>query len=318
MEKTSKVKLCIVTVILIVFTVLSVIVFLPQKVDYKNQVRSSDLIEKNTEDGNIQRTDYYDESGKLTFAADKHYATIIKTTSGNTLLEEYFDEKGKQAKQPSNCYAILRENDELGRNYKLTYLDIDGQPIMITSGYSIVERTFDQEDRIEWEMYFDTDSNPIESLYSGYGCHYEYDDKGRSIKIIYVDKERNPTITPNGYAIIHRSFYEDGAWADQIENEFYYDEYEHPVARSNGEFGLQREYDDYGRSSVLTYLDYNGKPILTKIGYSTIKRTFYPDDSVKTEMFFDQNEKPVALSKGQYGILHENGKINSIFHLFLT
>lgn len=309
MDKTSKVKLCIISVILIVFTVLSVIVFLPQKVDYKNQVRSSDLIEKNTEDGNIQRTDYYDENGKLTFAADKHYATIIKTTSGNTLLEEYFDEKGKPAKQPSNCYAILRENDELGRNNKLTYLDIDGQPMMITSGYSIVERTFDQDNRIEWEMYFDTEGNHVESLYAGYGCHYEYDEKGRIKKIVYVDKRRNPSITQNGYAILHRSFYENGAWADKIENEFYYDEYEHPIAILNGEFGLHREYDELGRTNVLTYIDANGDQMITNKGYTTIKRTFYPNDSIKTEMYFDQYGQPVALSKGQYGILYENGEI---------
>lgn len=309
MDKTSKVKLCIISVILIVFTVLSVIVFLPQKVDYKNQVRSSDLIEKTTEDGNIQRTDYYDGNGKLTFAADKHYATIIKTTSGNTLLEEYFDEKGKPAKQPSNCYAILRENDELGRNYKLTYLGINGQPMMITSGYSIVERTFDHENRIDWEMFFDTEGNQVESLYSSYGCHYEYDDKGQSIKIVYVDEERNPTITTNGYAILHRSFYEEVEWAGKVENEFYYDENDHPIAKSNGEYGLHREYDEFGRNSVLTYLDVNGKAILTKIGYSTIKRTFYPDDSVKTEMYYDQQGQLVALSKGQYGTLIEGEKI---------
>ena len=91
MDIQNKSKLCFIIVLLTIFTVISIIVFLPKKVDYKTQVRSSDLIEKTTEDGNIQRTDYFDENGKLTFADNKHYATIIKTTSGNSLLEEYYD-----------------------------------------------------------------------------------------------------------------------------------------------------------------------------------------------------------------------------------
>ena len=296
--------------VLMTYTVFSIIIFLPKKVDYKNQVRSSDLIEKSTEEGNIQRTDYYDKNGKLTFAADKHYATIIKTTSENTLLEKYYDEKGKPAKQPSNCYSILRENDNLGRNIKLTYLGIDGQPIMITSGYSIIERTFDRENRIEWEMYFDTEGNPIKSLYSCYGCHYEYDENGRSIKIVYVDEDRNPHMTQNGYAILHRSFYEEGLWSDRVENELYFDEHDNPIAISHGEYGQHREYDSLGRNNVITYINDNGIPILNNLGYSTIIRTFYPDDSVKTEMYYDQNGQPVALSEGQYGRLIEADNIS--------
>lgn len=309
MKINSKVTLLIVIVVLIIFTAFSIIVFLPQKVDYKKEVRSSDLIEKSTEDGNIQRTDYYNKNGGLSFAADKHFATVIKTRTENTLLEEYFDEHGKPTKQPSNCYAMLKEIDELGRIIKLTYLDIDGQPMIITSGYSIVERTFDQENRIEWEMYFDTDGNPIKSLSSGYGCHYEYNEKGQSIKIVYVDEKRNPYMTQNGYAILHRSFYEDGLWLGKVKNEFFFDERDNPIAISHGEYGLHREYDNLGRNDIITYINDKRMPILTNIGYSTIKKTFYPDDSVKTEMYYDQNGQPIALSEGQYGRLIEGDKI---------
>lgn len=250
------------------------IVFLPKKVDYKNQVRSSDLTETNIEDGNVQRIDYLDENGKLTFASDKHYATIIKTSADNTLLEKYYDENGRLSQQPSYCYAILREYDENGRNNKLTYLGIDDKPIMISSGYSIIKRSFNQDNRIEWEMYFDTTGNPVNSVYSGYGCHKEYDENGRNTKITYVDEERNPTITKLGYAVRQNTFYDDGVWLGKVENEFYYDESEKPIALSNGEFGLHREYDDLGRSTVLTYLDINGKPMLTNKGYTTIKGLF--------------------------------------------
>ncbi len=91
-----------------------------------------------TEGENREKISYY-QDGELRYAADKHYATAIKTRGDNCQLEEYFDEHGNPAEQALGHYALLREYDDLGRNYRVTYLDLDGSPVLISLGYSINE-----------------------------------------------------------------------------------------------------------------------------------------------------------------------------------
>lgn len=40
--------------------------------------------------------------------------------------------------------------------------------------------------------------------------------------------------------------------------------------------------------------------------YSILKRTYYKDGTINTEMYYDSNENPVSLKKGQYGIKRYN------------
>lgn len=280
---------------------------MPERMDLENQVRSSSLSEVITSEGDKQRTDYYDENGQIAFAADKHYATLTRTRSDHTQLEEYFDAEGKPSKQGLGYYALRREYDDLGRNIK--YLGIDGFPKMISPGYAIAERSYDQDNRVDWEMYLDTEGKPVETQSIGYGCHKEYDENGRNTLVVYVDVNKNPMKTPLGYAILHRTFIEEGINAGKVENEFYFDEIGRPVALSHGEYGLHKEYDEFGRCTILIYLNLDGHPMETKEGYTIKKRTFYPDDSVRTEMYFDINGKAISLSQGQYGILKENERI---------
>ena len=75
-------------------------------------IRSSSLQEITTIEGNTERTDFIDADGNITYAADKHYATVIKTTRDYQLLEEYFDASGKPAKQSTGYYSLLREFNE--------------------------------------------------------------------------------------------------------------------------------------------------------------------------------------------------------------
>jgi len=285
----------------------SLFITVSKKADVENLFRSSELQEVIVKEGNVQRTEYYDKNGHLSYAADKHYAALIKTSNDHSVLQEYFDEHGNPAQQVTGYYAILREYDDIGRNYRLTYLDNEGNPVLIRSGYAIIERTFNQDNQVEWEMYFDTEGNPVKTKSIGYGSHKEYNENGRNTLIVYVDENKKPIITRLGYAILYRTFYEEGPWTGKVENELYFDEQDQPIALPLGQYGVHKEYDEYGRNNILTYLDIKGQPMITKEGYTTIMRTFYPDDTVRTEMYFDLNGEPVVFSQGQSGILRENG-----------
>ena len=93
-------------------------------VNAEEQKRSSTLNIEKTTDGDTERLDYIDENGNITYAADKHYATVIKKKSGNTLLEEYFDGAGKPAVHklllpafPGDGY--YNESPQPGRHHRL-------------------------------------------------------------------------------------------------------------------------------------------------------------------------------------------------------
>lgn len=66
---------------------------------------SKELKQKKTKDGNILRVDYVDENGTVTYASDKHYATVVKTLdeNGNVVQEFYYDEQGTPTLQKSGC-----------------------------------------------------------------------------------------------------------------------------------------------------------------------------------------------------------------------
>ena len=290
--------------------------------DAEEMVRSSSLQMVIKKEGNIERRDYIDDEGVITYAADKHYATVIKTSDDKTLLEEFFDASGAPAQQVLGNYALIREFNSDGRNYKIIYLGIDGEPVLTTMGYAILIRSFNEGGDTEVELYYDTEGRPVETSLVGYGCLKEYDEIGRNIRITYLNENNQPAICGQGFASMCRSYYETGPAAGQVKTEFYYDENRKPIKLSLGQYGIYKEYDELGRCVLQTYLDETGRPMVTNQGHSSVRRTFYEDDTVKTETYYDINGKPVRLREGQYGSIRRDGivtyldaKWNKMFNL---
>ena len=95
---------------------------------------------------------------------------------------------------------------------------------------------------------------------------------------------------------------------EKLKVSFYFDDNRQPISLDLGQYGVHLEYDPFGRVILKTYLDEEGNPIVTSKGYTTVKNTFYNDDSIKTEFYFDQRGYPVELSEGQYGLRIIDGK----------
>ena len=273
----------------------------------EEQMRSSSLNVEKSIDGDTERIDYVDDEGEITYAADKHYATVLKTKKENTVLEQYFDADGKPAIQSLGHYAVLREYNEKNQEYKVTYLGIDGKPIVIRSGYSIAIRTFNSKGYVEYEMYYDTEEKPVETYKLAYGCFKEYNENGRNIRITYLDQYHKPIISGQGFSIICRSFYEDDRCAGKVKEEYYFDVDNTPIRLSLGQYGISKEYDELGRVTVITYLGADGSPIITNEGYAVVKKNYNEDDSINTEQYYDLEGNPVSLAEGQYGYRIEDG-----------
>lgn len=254
------------------------------------------------------RTDYYDSENILTFAIDAGYASKIVKDTKEGKIELFYDENGRPVEQIGNYYSILQIYDELGRNIKSIYLDINQKPTIISTGFSSIVRTFYENGMTRTEKYYDQNGNPIWTNGYGYGRLIEYDENGFIHKITYMNKKDEIVSNGLGYAIVIRQYYPaDSIHFGRIEYEFYYDEHEKPISRSLGQYGVHKEYDDNGYEIKTTYLDKKGKPLITTKGYTSIIRTYHKDGSIATEQYFDSNEKPVQLAGGQFGVRNEDG-----------
>ena len=274
----------------------------------ESDYRSSSLRKRVIESDSAERTEYYDYAGSITVAADLGYACKLITKLERAELEEYFDSEGLPISRYSNYYAVLREYDENGNNYKITYLDENKNPCAIANGYAIEFRSFDDKGRIKSVKYLDENGKPVCTSSYGFGKNNEFSNEGKISKITYINQLGMPMITGLGYASVIREFYSTKDQNNgQVECEFYLDEIGHPIQLSLGQYGVHKEYDDVGHVTSITYLDEEGEPIITNKGYTTIVRTFHADDSIDTERYYDINGYPFRNSEGQYGIHWENG-----------
>lgn len=174
--------------------------------------------------------------------------------------------------------------------------------------YSIIVRTLDDDGRAVDDYYYDLDMQPIQ--YAGYyGMHRDYDNNGWNNRITYLDENGQPVLCSSGYAIKEYKRDADGT----ITGEFYFDEKENPTKALLGEYGQLCERDENGRISQITYLGSDGNAATNSAGYAILKRTYYRDGTWNTDMYFDKDGNPVALSKWQYGIKY-SGKITLLLN----
>lgn len=311
---SRKLKYRILWVVLFWFVIFSVYFLFPEKgIDHDKGAVSEELTQVETTEGNVTRTSYVNESGEITYAIDKHYATLVqkKNKEGQVLKEYYLDENGK----PTACWGYFGISYEHRKKEDvLTYLDAEGNALVTQSGYAIIVRSLDDTGQALDDMYYDANRKPVMCTDGYYGLHRERDKEGSVKKIIYLDIDKSPICIISGFAQEERLFDKEG----RIIQKLYFDVNGNSVCRQSGQAGEAYTYDVYDRINQVTYLDRNGEPVATTAGYTILKRTYYRDGTEKINMYFDSLGSPVSLTKGQYGVqyannivlyLNRNGKI---------
>ena len=308
MNKTTKKSTYILCVLLGLFFLLSLWAMLfPDRPDYDGMVRSSSL-QLVTEDATVESTipgitmrqgvttdTYKSADGTVTYAADKMYASVRRTTTGNVVLEEYFDENGKPAKQSYGHYAIRKECNEEPKNMHVTYLDEDGKPMMTTMGFSSLVKLYDSEGRLEVESSFDLDGHFVETKYNAYGFRRTYDEAGRVLTTTYMAADGSLMLNKSGYAVL-KYYYDEPATASQpdgtktTETTTTPDTTKQPDSASQPASSNQADTDAQNPAS---------------------------ENPSRLE-FFDTEMKPIALIHGEYGVQRgydEFGRITEITYL---
>lgn len=154
--------------------------------------------------------------------------------------------------------------------------------------------------------YYDENGKPI-SRHPGYFSLFrEYDDNGNIIRVTYLDEKKDPVIIKDGYAIEKRGYNDK----NQLITIRYYDKEGNPVCTASYGYGKKNVYDENGMNTKTFFVDDSGKLAMTGSGYASVLRQYYIKDGaeygqIESEFYYDEHERPVALSLGQYGVHYE-------------
>ena len=288
MRKINRHKLLII--------VLYLVILLLAVFSKSRSTSSLELHKRVSVENNITRTDYVDDEGRITYAIDKNYATLVETRENNTVFREFFDEDGNPQRQSGGFFALLR--------------------------------SFNVDDLVEYEYYYDAEGKPVAVEDGTYGLYYEYNEEGQNILLAFLDENGQRTARKDGCAVVRRKFrrlVDDGSFGEEnldsapvsenneglnqeehsgglIQEDYYFDLNDEPICLKNGAFATQIEKNEKGLNIRSTSLGRDGKPVMTSDGYATSRRTHFPDGTIETETYFDAEDHPVALSQGQYGL----------------
>jgi len=284
---------------------LSSLALLPDAdVDHDAGYTASELSIRETVEGSVTSTSYVNPDGVITEAIDMGYATVcrMQDDNGRVVEERYLDANGDPVARYDDYYGLSYEYDETST--VITYLDAEGNPIILSAGYSTIVRTQD-DGRASDDFYYDLNGQQVQCVGEYYGIHCEYNAEGQSTCLTFLDEDGHAVCISSGYAI--KTYQRDGNGT--VVGEQYFDTEWNPVKSSLGQYGELYQRNEQGYISQITYLDADCNPAPTNAGYTILKRTYHRDGTADTDMYFDVNGSPKALSKGQYGI-KRSGKVS--------
>jgi len=284
---------------------LSILALLPDAdVDHDAGYTASELSIRETVNGSVTSTSYVNFDGVITEAVDMGYATVcrMQDDNGRVVEERYLDANGDPVARYGDHYGVSYEYDETGT--VITYLDAEGNPIIRSDGYSTIVRTL-VDGRESDDFYYDLNGQQVQCSGGYYGLHREYNAEGQNISLTFLDKKGRAMCSSSGCASVTYQCDIDGT----VVGEHYFDTEGNPVRSLLGQYGELYQRNEQGYIGQVTYLGADGKPTPTNAGYTILKRTYHRDGTADTDMYFDANGNPRALSKGQYGI-KRSGKVN--------
>ena len=284
---------------------LSILALLPDAdVDHDAGYTAAELSIRETVDGSVTSTSYVNPAGLITDAIDMGYATVcrMRDDDGRVVKERYLDANGNPVARYGDYYGLSYEYGETST--VITYLDAEGNPIIRSDGYSTIVRT-QVAGRASDDFYYDLNGQQVQCSGGYYGLHCEFNTEGQNTSLTFLDKDGHAVCASSGYAI--KTYQRDGN--ETVVGEQYFDTEGNPARSLLGQYGELYQRNEQGYIGQITYLGADGKPTPTNAGYTILKRIYHRDGTADTDMYFDANGNPRALSKGQYGI-KRSGKVN--------
>lgn len=227
---------------------LSILALLPDAdVDHDAGYTSSELSIRETVDENVTSTSYVNPDGVITVAIDIGYATVcrMRDDNGRVVEKRYLDANGYPVARYENFHGLSYEYDETST--VITYLDVEGNPIIRSDGYSTIVRT-QVDGRAYDDFFYDLNGQQVQCSGGYYGLRRGYNAEGQDISLAFLDKDGHAVCTSSGYAIMTYQRDMNG----NVVGKQYFDTDGNPKALSKGQYGIKRS----GKANIL--LDRNG------------------------------------------------------------
>ena len=158
-------------------------------------------------------------------------------------------------------YGLSYEYDETST--VITYLDAEGNPIILSDGYSIIVRT-QVGGRASDDFYYNLNGQQVQCSGGCYGTHREFNTEGQNTSLTFFDKDGHAVSSSSGYAIKTYQRDMDGT----IVSEQYFDTEGNPARSLLGQYGELYQRNEQGYIGQITYLGADGKPTPTNAGYT--------------------------------------------------
>ena len=111
-------------------------------------LKAADLKERKQESEGQVRVDYVDSSGRITLASDKGYATRLETrVDKEHSLITFLDEEGQTVVLSAGYDTIHRTYNSIGKADTDTYL-LDGKPVKRNKGYYKYARSYNADGKL--------------------------------------------------------------------------------------------------------------------------------------------------------------------------
>lgn len=231
---------------------LSILALLPDAdVDHDAGYTSSELSIRETVDENVTSTSYVNPDGVITVAIDIGYATVcrMRDDNGRVVEKRYLDANGYPVARYENFHGLSYEYDETST--VITYLDVEGNPIIRSDGYSTIVRT-QVDGRAYDDFFYDLNGQQVQCSGGYYGLRRGYNAEGQDVSLAFLDKDGHAVCTSSGYAIMTYQRDMNGT----VVGKQYFDTDGNPEALSKGQYGIKCS----GKVNLL--LDRNGNIML--------------------------------------------------------
>lgn len=231
---------------------LSILALLPDAdVGHDAGYTSSELSIRETVDENVTSTSYVNPDGVITDAIDMGYATVcgMQDDDDRVVEERYLDANGYPVARYENFHGLSYEYDETST--MITYLDVEGNPIIRSDGYSTIVRT-QVDGRAYDDFFYDLNGQQVQCSGGYYGLRRGYNAEGQNISLAFLDKDGHAVRTSSGYAI--KTYQRD--MNGNVVGKQYFDTDGNPKALSKGQYGIKRS----GKVNLL--LERNGNIML--------------------------------------------------------
>ena len=269
---------------------LSILALLPDAdVDHDAGYTASELSIRETIDGSVISTSHVNPDGVITDAIDMGYATVCRMQDDDDRVveERYLDANGYPVARYENFHGLSYEYDETST--VITYLDVEGNPIIRSDGYSTIVRT-QVDGRAYDDFFYDLNGQQVQCSGGYYGLRRGYNAEGQNISLAFLDKDGRAVCTSSGYAIMTYQRDMNGT----VVGKQYFDTDGNPVRSSLGKYGEFYQRNEQGYTGQITYLDADGNPAPTNAGYTILKCTYHRDGTADTDMFNSELKRIVV------------------------